>query len=119
MRDIGYSIIPQMKATFWLFFSPSQSIIFHCLQRRNSLADGGFTLRVVTQSVPVGCESGAKAAVGAAESRKWCRSCLPSLLRGSMGSAARLGTQRLKQLLEIPFPEIPGALRHRSVKMCT
>lgn len=36
--DFGESIIPQTKATFWLFFPPpSQSIISHCLQRRTLL----------------------------------------------------------------------------------
>lgn len=37
------------------FFSPSQCVISHCLQRRNPLADGAFTFWAVTQSVPVGC----------------------------------------------------------------
>lgn len=57
----------------FFFFFPSQSIISHCLQRRNPFVEGGLTLRVVTQSVPVGCGSGAGAPVGAAESGGWCR----------------------------------------------
>lgn len=35
-----------------VFFSPSQTIISPCLQRRRPLADGGFTLGAVTQCAP-------------------------------------------------------------------
>lgn len=77
----GYSTIPRMKATFRRFFSPSHSTISHYLRRRNLPAVGGFTLQVVTQNVPVGCESGTEVAVGASESGEWCHRYLLAFCR--------------------------------------
>lgn len=101
-QDFGESIIPQTKATFWLFSLPAPSE-YHLplLAEKNPLADEGFTQGAVLQSIPVGWGSRAKASTGAAESGAGYRSSLPGLL-----------------LLESPFPEIPGDLRHRSFKKC-
>lgn len=84
-EDVGhwYSIILQMNATFCLF-SPSQSVISHCLQGRNPLADGAVTLWAVSQCAR-GLWSGAEA-VGAAGSGGGAAAfSRPS--GGSMGSA--------------------------------
>lgn len=78
VQDIGYDIVPQTKATFWLF-PPLVKV------------SSPITCLFVTQSVPVGSGSRAKASVGAAEHRGWCHSCVPGLLWGSMGSAVCWG----------------------------
>lgn len=84
-----------------LAFLPPPQSEYHLplLAEKNPLADEGFTLGAVTQSISVGWGSRAKASAGAAESRAGYRSSLPGLL-----------------LLESPFPEILGDLWHRSFK---